>query len=161
MTDRPKILIFPLEGKQTFFFWPNFMSDCVTFLHQLNEMWTLSLHNAIWHGRIIGVYCSGFLTGASESTPLNKLAVADDARANMPVDGLNMTLAKWRVAKVLKTSVLTKKMILIQGSPVSSKVEKTAVFSMVFSTWKKPFIPVSSTEIRKKLKNGVKLCFLC
>ena len=21
-TDRPKILIFPLEGKQTFFFWP-------------------------------------------------------------------------------------------------------------------------------------------
>ena len=28
-----------------------------------------------------------------ESTPLNKLAVADAAWARMPVDGLNMTLA--------------------------------------------------------------------
>ena len=31
--------------------------------------------------------------GASESTPLNKLAVADAAWARMPVDSLNMTLA--------------------------------------------------------------------
>ena len=29
----------------------------------------------------------------SESTPLNKLAVADAAWARMPVDSLNMTLA--------------------------------------------------------------------
>ena len=42
-----------------------------------------------------------------------------------------------------------------QGSPVSSKAEKNAVFSTVFSTWKKQFLPVSSTEIRKKLKNEV------
>ena len=32
-------------------------------------------------------------TGVKESTPLNKLAVADAAWARMPVDSLNMTLA--------------------------------------------------------------------
>ena len=38
-----------------------------------------------------------------------------------------------------------------QGSPVPSKADKTPPFHG-FSTWKKPFLPVSSTEIRKKLK---------
>ena len=33
------------------------------------------------------------MTAANESTPLNKLAVADAAWARMPVDSLNMTLA--------------------------------------------------------------------
>ena len=32
-------------------------------------------------------------TAIEESTPLNKLAVADPAWARMPVDSLNMTLA--------------------------------------------------------------------
>ena len=32
-------------------------------------------------------------TSYKESTPLNKLAVADAVWARMPVDGLNMTLA--------------------------------------------------------------------
>ena len=40
-----------------------------------------------------------------------------------------------------------------QGSPVSSKAEKTAFFSTVFSVRKKQFLPVSSAEIRKKLKS--------
>ena len=45
--------------------------------------------------------------------------------------------------------------IQLQGSPVSSKVEKTVFFSTVFSVRKKPFLPVSSTKIWKKLKSDV------
>ena len=43
-----------------------------------------------------------------------------------------------------------------QGSPVSSKAEKSCFFFFFFPTvfcaWKKQFLPVSSDEIRKKLK---------
>ena len=46
--------------------------------------------------------------------------------------------------------------IFQQGSPVSSKAGKNAFFSTVFSTWKNQFLPVSSAEILKKLKNEVK-----
>ena len=42
-----------------------------------------------------------------------------------------------------------------QGSPVSSKAGKNTFFSHGFSAWKKQFLPVSSAEIRKKLKTGL------
>ena len=37
--------------------------------------------------------------------------------------------------------------------------KKTVGFSMVFPSWKKKFLPVSSAEIWKKLKTELKLCF--
>ena len=55
-----------------------------------------------------------------------------------------------------ETNVSKKDNTKTQGSPVSSKAEKTVVFSTVFSAWKKQFLPVSSAKIQKKLKTEVK-----
>ena len=44
-----------------------------------------------------------------ESTPLNKLAVADDARAYIPVDGLNMTLCQMKSCKSVENKFFDQK----------------------------------------------------
>ena len=46
---------------------------------------------------------------AQESTPLNKPAVADDARAYMPVDGLNMTLCQMKSCKSVENKCFDQK----------------------------------------------------
>ena len=51
-------------------------------------MSTLELVQQNW--KLLGIL---FVFITYESTPLNKLAVADAAWARMPVDSLNMTLA--------------------------------------------------------------------
>ena len=48
-----------------------------------------------------------------------------------------------------------------QGSPVSSKAEKIAAFSTVFSTWKKQFLPVSSAHWNSEETQKWGECFLC
>ena len=71
MVDLP-----PPDGPTSATIWPGWtLNETPCKRKQINK------HNFIWNWY------------ANESTPLNKLAVADAAWARMPVDSLNMTLA--------------------------------------------------------------------